>query len=143
MSHLVSRACGTLTVIDADTQDDFCFLVIAVQSFYEAYSREISANESWDDCQATFGYQLETLRSHGRPRFVLTGCQMEAFQQRQYSWRAMASTLRVSYGTILRRRYELGMAVGEQFSRISDELQAIYAGEDCVVPLHSLLTSKD
>ena len=32
----------------------------------------------------------------------------------------MARTLRVSYRTILRRQHELGMAVGERFSRISD-----------------------
>ena len=32
----------------------------------------------------------------------------------------MARTLRVSYRTILRRRHELGMAVGERFGRISD-----------------------
>ena len=58
-------------MIDADRQDDFYSLMIAVRSFYEAYSRETSANDPWDDCQVTFGYQLETLRSHGRPRFVL------------------------------------------------------------------------
>ena len=74
--------CGTLSVIDAARQDDFYSLMLAVRSFYEAYSREISVNESWDDCQAIFGYQLETLHSHGRPRFVLTGRQMEALQQR-------------------------------------------------------------
>ena len=50
-------------------------------------------HESWNDCQATFGYQLETLPSHGRPWFVLTGCQMdEALQQRHYSWSTMART---------------------------------------------------
>ena len=91
--------------------------MIAVRLFYKAYSREISANEPWDDCQATFGYQLETLRSHGRPRFVRTGRQMEALQQR---WRAIARILRVSYNTILRRQHELGMAVNKRFSRISD-----------------------
>ena len=46
MSHLVSRACGTLTVIDVDREDDFYSLMIAVRSFYEAYSRKISANKS-------------------------------------------------------------------------------------------------
>ena len=66
MSHLVSRAYGSLTVINADGQDDYYSLMIAVRSFYAAYSREISANESWDDCQATFGYQLETLQSRAR-----------------------------------------------------------------------------
>lgn len=81
-----------MSVIDAARQDDFHSLMIAVRSFYETYSREISVNESWDDCQATFGYQLETLRSHRRPRFVLTGRQMEALQQRHYSWRTVART---------------------------------------------------
>ena len=66
MNHLVSRACGILTVIDADRQDDFYSLMIAVRSFCEAYLGEISANESWDDCQATFGYQQETQRSRAR-----------------------------------------------------------------------------
>ena len=86
-------------MIDADRQDDFYSLMKAVRSFYEAYSREIPANETWDDCQATFGYQLETLRSHGRPRFVLTGRQMEALQQRHYSWREIAQEFKsvVSY----------------------------------------------
>ena len=60
----------------------FYSLMLAVWSFYEACSREISVNKSWDDCQAPFGYQLETLRSQGKPRFVLTGYQMEALQQR-------------------------------------------------------------
>ena len=54
------------------------------------------------------------------PRFVLTGCQKEALQQRHYSWRAKTRTLRVSYRTILRRRHELRMAVGERFGHISD-----------------------
>ena len=81
-----------MSVIDAARQDDFHSLMIAVRSFYETYSREISVNESWDDCQATFGYQLETLRSHRIPRFVLTGRQMEALQQRHYSWRTVART---------------------------------------------------
>ena len=77
-------------------------------------------NESWDNCQATFGYQLQTPCSHGRPTFVLTGRQMEALQQRHYRWRAMARTLRVSYYTISMCRHELGMGVGERFSCISD-----------------------
>ena len=55
-----------------------------------------------------------------RPRFVLTDCQMEALQQRHFNWSAMARTLRVPYHTISRRRHELGIAVGERFSLISD-----------------------
>ena len=65
MRHLASRECDTLSVIDAARQDDFYSPIIEVRSFYEAYPREISVNESWNDCQATFGYQLETLPSHG------------------------------------------------------------------------------
>ena len=45
MSHLVGRACGTLTVIDAGRQNDIYSLMIAVRPFYEAYLK-ISANES-------------------------------------------------------------------------------------------------
>ena len=45
---------------------------------------------------------------------------MEALQERHYSWRAMARTLRVLYHTILRCWHELGMAVCERFSYISD-----------------------
>ena len=92
----------------------------AVRSFYEAYSFNISANDSWADRQATVGYQLETLRSRGRPRFVITGRQIDALQQRHYSWTAMARTLRVSYRTILRHRRELGMAVSAHFCHVSD-----------------------
>ena len=52
--------------------------------------------------QAAVGYQLNTLRSHRRPRFVISGRQIDALQLRHYSWRAIARTLRVSYRTILR-----------------------------------------
>ena len=97
MCHLARRSCGTLSVFDVARQDDFYPPIIEVRSFYVAYPREISLNESWNNCQATFGYQLETLPSRGRPRFDPTGCQMEALQQRHYSWSAMAKTLRVSY----------------------------------------------
>ena len=45
---------------------------------------------------------------------------MDALQQRHYSQRAIAKTMRVSYGTILRCQHKLGMAVGEQFSWVSD-----------------------
>ena len=89
------------SVIDAGRQDDFYSLMIAVQSFYEAYSREVSVNESWDDCQASFGYQLETLRSQRRPRFLLTGRQMEALQPRHYSWRVLAITFDIECRIVL------------------------------------------
>ena len=104
-----------------DRQDDFYSLKKAVRSFYEAYSINISANESWDDRQAAVGYQLnKTFPSHERPRFVISGRQMDALQQRHFRWRAIARTLRVSYRTILRRRRELEMAVDVQFSRVTD-----------------------
>ena len=98
MCHLAS---GILSVIDAARQDDFYSPIIEVPSFYEVYLRKISVNGSWNDCQVTFGYQLETLPTHGRPRFVHTGCQIEALQQRHYSWSAMARALRVSYLLVL------------------------------------------
>ena len=86
VNHLVSRACDASSALNADRQDDFCSLMTAVQSFYEAYSINTSANESLDDRQATVGYlQLETLRSHGRPRFVITGRQIDSLQQRHYT----------------------------------------------------------
>lgn len=98
MYHLAS---GILSVIDAARQDDFYSPIIEVLSFYDAYLRKISVNGSWNDCQAIFSYQLETLPSHERPRFVLTGCPKEALQQRHYSLSAMARALRVSYLLIL------------------------------------------
>ena len=90
----------------------------AVRSFYEAYSINISTNELWDDRQAV--KLNKTLRSHARPRFVISGRQIDALQQRQYSWTAIARKLRVSYRTILRRLRELGMAVGVQFSCVTE-----------------------
>ena len=100
MCHLAS---SILSVIDAAKQDDFYSPIIEAPSFYEAYFklRKISVNGSWNDCQVTFGYQLETLPTHGRSGSVLTGCQIEALQQRHYSWSAMARALRVSYLLVL------------------------------------------
>ena len=98
MCHLAS---SILSVIDAAKQDDLYSPIIEVPSFYEAYLRKISVIGSWNDCQVTFGYLLETLPTHGRPRFVFTGCQIEALQQRHYSWSAMARALRVSYLLVL------------------------------------------
>ena len=120
VNHLVSRACNSSSAIDADRQDDFYSLMTAVRSFYDAYSSKITVDDSWEDRLSAVCYQPETIRSRGRPRFVITGRQLDALQERQYSWRSMARTLRVSYRTILRRRRELGMAIGERFSRVSE-----------------------
>ena len=107
VNHLVSRGCNSSSAIDADRQDDFYSLMTAVRSFYDAYSSKITVDDSWEDRLSAVCYQLETIRSRGRPRFVITGRQLDALQERHYSWRSMARTLRVSYRTILRRRREL------------------------------------
>ena len=67
LNHLVSRACNSWSTINADRQDDFYSLMTAVRSFYDAYSNKISVDDSWEDRQAAVCYQLETMRSHGRP----------------------------------------------------------------------------
>ena len=91
MNYLVSRACGASSALDSDRQDDFYSLKKAVRSFYETYSTNISANEAWHDRHAAAGYQLnKTLRSPGRPRFVIGGRQIDALQQRHFKWRAIA-----------------------------------------------------
>ena len=120
VNQLVCRACNSSSAIDADRQDDFYSLMTAVRSFYDAYPSKITVDDSWEDRLSAVCYQPETIRSRGRPRFVITGRQLDALQERQYSWRSMARTLRASYRTILRRRRELGMAIGERFSRVSE-----------------------
>ena len=81
MNHLVSRACNSSSVIDADRQDDLYSPMTAVRSFYDAYSSNISVDDSWQDRHAAVCYQLETMRSHGSSRFVMTTAVGEQWQE--------------------------------------------------------------
>ena len=81
-----SRKSGS-SAIDADRQGDLYSLMAAVRSFYDAYSSKIAVDDSWEDGLAVVCYQLETIRSiRGRPRFVITGRQLDALQERHYSF---------------------------------------------------------
>ncbi|XP_071810898.1 uncharacterized protein [Apostichopus japonicus] len=91
---------------------------------------QISSGREHEDNDDAYRFQCprEKLESAGRPRFCLTQQQLDEHYQILGSWRRVASTLNVSYRTLLRRRHEFQMSTcpGNAYSQISDdELDAL------------------
>ena len=115
-----------------DMADDFCSLINQFQQIQYRYEERFNGF-SGEDTQYICPIEQQN-NARGRPKFVIPFAQLVGLRSLNFTWKAISEMLGVSQKTILRRRYEFALPIGDDtYSSITDE--------DLDVKVSSILSS--
>lgn len=119
--HNVSRLCSVVGEGDsselARCLDDLHQLNVILSSLLALWQQYEESTVSFED--ASYSTPLELTSARGRPRFQISGDQLEYLRSLSFTWTEISSLLGVSRMTIYRRRVECGL-LQEQRDVLSD-----------------------
>lgn len=100
--------------------DGFCLLINEFQRLQNRYEERFDGFSGEDSQYVCPNQQRNS--GKGRPKFLIPRSQLVGLRSLNFTWKAISVMLGVSEKTILRRRYEFSLPIGEDtFTDITDE----------------------
>ena len=99
--------------------EDLLVILADIAGYTEHYT-DIIGTESGNEPICTPSCPVERRNTPGRPPFHIEGSQIEAMMELGFKYEDMAAIVGVSSRTLRRRREQLGLPLGRNYSEISD-----------------------